>query len=403
MEDKSFSWILQTIAGRQNNLPILSTYIISDHKPISLISNIDNKLVISNPHVKTVKEIIIKLLSDHQFKSKVQNIGKIVCYAISKKERIRMSQGELEGWIEQGTPKNIAYIQPARPNADDVEVHYILRLEYTQSQYISHFFKQVNYEKNDYYEPRIFEFSCDIATTVMAIIENHTKKRVMIIEIEFLEDSNRNLWVSFFRDIKIAEPILCLHYSIKTPDDLKNIPIKSASKTKFTKLANGQHLLERRRDIKPPADYTFIKGHIRNRRSNLGTDLAILAPTSNQLEGTRSHSRIFVRSISIKKCGIRNSNSQPRQKNNLDAKRARALRDEIMKSPELKTKFRLTGLIGLIGVEMQQKLQRSASDSDLIEENEMKKLKHDRPKSRLVLKYDLSPKSVGRLTPRVLK
>ena len=74
-----------------------------------------------------------------------------------------------------------------------------------------------------------------------------------------------------------------------------------------------------------------------------------------------------------------------------------------MKSPELKTKFRLTGLIGLIGVEMQQKLQRSASDSDLIEENEMKKLKHDRPKSRLVLKYDLSPKSVGRLTPRVLK
>ena len=97
MEDKSFSWILQTIAGRQNNLPILSTYIISDHKPISLISNIDNKLVISNPHVKTVKEIIIKLLSDHQFKSKVQNIGKIVCYAISKKERIRMSQGELEG------------------------------------------------------------------------------------------------------------------------------------------------------------------------------------------------------------------------------------------------------------------------------------------------------------------
>ena len=51
----------------------------------------------------------------------------------------------------------------------------------------------MNYEKNDYYEPRIFEFSCDIATTVMAIIENHTKKRVMIIEIEFLEDSNRNL------------------------------------------------------------------------------------------------------------------------------------------------------------------------------------------------------------------
>lgn len=401
MEDKSFSWVLQTIAGRQSNLPILSTYIINEGKPITLINNKDNKLLISIAQVKTVKDLYMKLLSDHQFKNKLHSIGNLVCYIITKKERIRATETDLKEMLEQGTNKILQYVQPARPNADEFEVYYILRLEYTRTHYVSHFFQQVNYEKTSFYEPRLFELACDIGSTVMSILESHTKKRVMILEIEFLEDSNRSIWISFFRDIKLAEPILCQHFLVNTPDDLKAIPIKSHSSTKLAKLTNGQHIMERKRNIKPPIDYTFVKGHIRNKHSNFANDLSILAPASGILEKSqRSNSKIFLRTISIKKCGIRASNSQPRSNSKLNAKRARALRDEIMKSPELKTKFRLTGLIGVFGIEVEEKgIQRSLSDSDLIEETRELVTQRKRPTSRLILRESASPK-FGRNTPQ---
>ena len=399
MEEKSFSWILQAIAGRQYNLPILSTYIISEGKPVTHICNKDNKLIISRPQATNVKELLLKLLADHQIRSRIKNIDSLVCYIITKKERLRVNESDMKEIIEHNSNKILQYIQPARPNADDFEIYYILRLEYTRTHFVSHFFRQVQYEKQTFYDSRLFEFACDIATTIMSIIESHTNKRVMIIEIEFLEDSSRMLWISFFRELKISEPILCQHFLVNTTEDLKKIPVKSLSSTKFTKLTNGQHIMDRKKNIKPPIDYTFSKGHIRNKRSDFGVDLSIHPPLGTQIETSRrSSSKMLVRSISIKNCDIRTYASQPRSNAKLSAKRARALRDEIMKSPELKTRYRLTGLVGVLGIEVEHKLQRSMSDSDINEHQRDKPLSKKRPTSRLIVREAKTPRS-GRTTP----
>ena len=157
MEDKSFSWMLQIIAGRQKNLPILSTYIITDSKPIILISNQNNKLLLSSLKTSSVKDLLTKLLSDHSLKSKLKNCGRIVCYAITKTERIKMTEQEVKFWLSKPEIKQIFYIQPSMVSLESSEIYYILRLEYTKTDYVSNFFKQTEYEKFEFYDSKIFD------------------------------------------------------------------------------------------------------------------------------------------------------------------------------------------------------------------------------------------------------
>ena len=394
MEDKSFSWMLQIIAGRQKNLPILSTYIITDSKPIILISNQNNKLLLSSLKTSSVKDLLTKLLSDHSLKSKLKNCGRIVCYAITKTERIKMTEQEVKFWLSKPEIKQIFYIQPSMVSLESSEIYYILRLEYTKTDYVSNFFKQTEYEKFEFYDSKIFDSACDIANTIMAIIESNTKKRVMIIEIEFIEDEEKNLWITFIREIKLSEPILCLHFLVKTPDDLKDIPVTTPRNTKFDKLASGLHIKHSKQSIKPPMDYVFTKGHIRNRQSDLERNLQISPPKQKEIMRKTETTPRMIRSISVKKSNIRDVASSSRECKISDKRKASALRDEIMKSPMLKTQYKLAGQIGILGIEITPKLRRSLSNSDIINPVTLNKPKIPRPKTRLIVHKETPSRKV---------
>lgn len=407
MEELSFSWVLQNISGRQCNLPLIPTYIILENKPISLAFVKDEKLQIAHAQIKSLKDLFTKFINDNIFRSKFHSIEPILCYVITRKERYRLKERDIREFMELNTIKNIQYIQGSRPRCEDYEIYYVLRLEYTKSRYVSQFYKQVDYEKKVFYDSRIFEYTVDIANMIMAIIENCTKKRVMIMEIEFLEDIDRRIWVSFIREMKIAEPVLCMHYVIKTPDDLKSIPLKSPSVTKFTKLANGQHIMQRKHQMKPPIDYTFVKGHIRNKKSNIAIDLSIQIPDQYHVsetpeENAGNNGNALFRTLSIKKGPVKSSTPRPRSSSRYDSRRAQALRDEIMKSPELKTKYRLTGLVGVLSIEMQKKFHRSFSDSHIEDDDKRYEKKKRIPRSRLILKEG-TPTRLRSFSPRYLK
>lgn len=403
MEEYSYSWILKTVSNRQCLLPFLPTYITTDPKNIIYLSNTDNKLSITHTSFKSLKDLFSKLLSESQYKIKFHSSELLICYAITKTERLRLKEHDLKEVQETLCKTGCLFIQPARPRACDYEVYYILRLEYTRSKYISSFYKQVNYEKNKFYDSRIFEATCDIANTLMSIVENQTKKRVMIIEVEFLEDIDRMIWVSFVRDLKIAEPILCLHYMIKNTNDLKTIPIKSSGVTKFTKLTNGQHVQEKKQFSKPPIDYTFSKGRIRNRKSDINLDLTIQPPdiTEEKEIPIRSCNSPVMKSLSIRKSIIHKASTpQPRSPPRIESMKAQYLKEELMKSPELKTKYRLYGLIGILGIEMKRNHKRSLSDSEMQEESKPPP-RRARPKSRLIIR-EYSGKKVRTLTPNIM-
>ena len=400
MEEYSYSWVLKTVSNRQCFLPFLPTYITTDPKNIIYLSNTDNKLSITHSPYKSIKDLLIKLQTENQYKIKFHSTEIVICYAITKTERLRLREPDIKEAQETFLKIGCQYIQPARPRACDYEVYYILRLEYVRSKYISSFYKQINYEKNKFFDSRMFELTCDIANALMSIVENHTKKRVMIIEIEFLEDIDKMIWVSFVRDLKIAEPILCLHYMIKTPNDLKTIPIKSPAATKFNKLALGQHVQEKKNISKPPIDYTFSKGRIRNKKSDISLDLTIHPPEAKPEEEipVMQNHYALMKSMSIRKSGIlKSSTPQPRSPARIDSMRARALRDELMKSPELKTKYRLYGLVGVLGIEMKKSHRRSMSDSE-IQEDPKTLARRSRPKSRLILRHS-SGQKVRTFTP----
>ncbi|OMJ74703.1 hypothetical protein SteCoe_26313 [Stentor coeruleus] len=402
MEDLSFSLVLQIISGRQCNLPIIPTYIILDNKPISFASIKDDKLHIAHAQIKNLKDLFCKILNDCIYRTKLFLIEPILCYVITKKDRYRLKEKDIKDQIDQNTIKHIQYVQISRPHSEDYEICYILRLEYTKSYYASHFHKLIGHEKQLFFDSRIFEYTTDIANMIMSIIENHLKKRIIILEIEFLEDIDRRIWISHVREVKVVEPILCMHYIVKTPDDLKSIPVKIPSVSKFITLSKGQHIIQHKNQAKPPIDYTFVKGHIRNKKSNIELDLSIKIPEEIASEAPgESFTRNLFRTLSIKRGSIKSSTPRPRASSRPDSHKIQEIRDEVARKMGIKSKSKPKGIIGLLSMEMQKKVRRSMSDSNIVEEEKKTKLRRGNPKSRLVLKEG-TPSRIKSSSPRYL-
>lgn len=182
---------------------------------------------------------------------------------------------------------------------------------------------------------------------------------------------------------------------MNVPNDLKSLPVKSST-AKFIRLAKGLHTSSQKSQQKPPMDYVYTKGHIRNKRSNLALDLAIAAPFAHLTDLSPENCRVLTRKISIKKTEIRHSSSQPRTTSKLSGKRVRALMNELSKSPQLKTRYKLLELKRVQGHDTKE-AKRSLSDSNLESDTNNKEMKIlKRPKSRLVFREN-SPRN---LTPK---
>lgn len=86
-----------------------------------------------------------------------------------------------------------SYIQLARPNSELYEIIYNLRMEYTDKGYVTKLSRVINSSLVIIESAQIFEQTCDIALTVKILIEESELKRVLILDLDIIEDIEKKL------------------------------------------------------------------------------------------------------------------------------------------------------------------------------------------------------------------
>ncbi|CAG9316272.1 unnamed protein product [Blepharisma stoltei] len=354
MEKKPYHWLLKLLSGNSTSLKILETILIADSKPSSIHFR-DNSygLGVSFQHTQTILEFFNKMYKEFLWRQKIRNSGSLVCYFISKNERRKIYERDLKDIISGVTTAQVIhYIQPARPNSDIYEVIYNFRIEYTQQGYVSSLnkiFSDKTVKEND---PQIFNIVCDFALTILTLVEKSEFKRVMILELEFIEDIDKNIWLAFAKEIQIAKPEVCLTKTIKDPSDLWTIPLK-----KHPKYILGRNLInfdDSKSLDEEDERYVNKRGHLRNKESNLNIPIKILRPDEFKRSGTPDNN-IYSEEIRKEALAKEHSANTPKSERKinheliqnakrLEAKKKLALYLELSKYPELRAKLRKKGL-----------------------------------------------------------
>ena len=229
MESKDFFWILGCLATIKTRIPILDTYAFS--------GDICKKLYSNNSHgvveciIKRfggINTLLISLIKDYEVRSRLKPTSKYVCYLKTQRERKLLSYSNVKSILE-GKKKEtfeIILIQKLRPGMSDESAFYTLHLKLDQLKYTSRLSKNVNGLETTCSDNIILGTARDIATTIMAVLENREQISMQTINFEFVRDEYGSIWL---RDIKI--PRLPRRYSRETLLKLKTIVINSPNRS----------------------------------------------------------------------------------------------------------------------------------------------------------------------------
>jgi len=281
----------------------------------------------------------------------------------------------------------------ARPNAEMYEVIYNLRMTYTSKGYVTKFSRVIDNldvaATNCY---QVYDQICDSALTLMILIEEMETKRVMILDVDFIEDMDKNIWICFTREIKIAVPELCLQVKIDEPTDLNDIPVMNYAEEKLSKLVNGEAWTKKQTKISKrmkELKYVVQRGHIRNKDSILSSPIKILRPSELKLIESNSEKELL--NGNGKELTDKQFNSaSPLNRDSLnfesafEGRKKEILYKEIQKWPEMRSMLRKAGYINILQdinrCSLRYALGKNNTPRDLNDEIKQKKKRH-RPKS----------------------
>ncbi|CAG9329346.1 unnamed protein product [Blepharisma stoltei] len=355
MEKRSYNWLLKLLSSSSTNLNILETILVADSK-LSALHFKDNNygLSVSFQQSQSLLDFFGKVHKEFLWRRQVKNSGSLICYFISKNERRKIYEKDLKDMISGLTTiQTLNYIQPARPSADIYEVKYNFRIEYTQQGYASLLSKEISGKVTRENDPQIFNIVCDFALTILTLVEKREFKRVMILELEFIEDIEKVVWLAYARNIQIAKPEVCLNQKIQSPSDLWTIPLKKQTKYALEcDLASYDDSLAV--DKIEENRYISKRGHLRNRESNLNIPIKILHPNEFKRTDTPNNNYYSeeVRKEALSKEISPDTPKSERKINQeliqnvrrLEAKKKSALFEELSKYPDLRAKMRKRGL-----------------------------------------------------------
>ncbi|CAG9324539.1 unnamed protein product [Blepharisma stoltei] len=356
MEDRTYYWLLNLLSSKSNSLNLLETYVICDQRPSFFYAKTKGRTISKIQESSNLHDLLCEIYKNHAWKQKIKDSGSLVCYFLYQKDRKRIFEADLKETISAPWIPNLNYIQIARPNAEIYEIIYNLRMEYTTKGYVTNLSRVIENEITSADCSQIYDQACDAALTLMILIEESETKRVMILDVDFIEDIEKSIWISFTREIKIAEPELCLQVKIEQPSDLNDIKVTSYAEEKLTKLVNGEAITKKPTKISKKIKdlkYTVQRGHIRNKASILSSPIKILR--SGELKLGESHSDKELVETNEPEPFHKSFNSMSptcKEVNSLDlgfeGKKKEALYKEIQKCPEMRSMLRRAGYIDVL-------------------------------------------------------
>ncbi|CAG9327852.1 unnamed protein product [Blepharisma stoltei] len=395
MEDRSYSWLLNLLSSKVNSLNLLDTYTICDQKPSFFYTKIKGKTLSKTQQSSNLRDLLLEIYKNYTWKQKIKDSGSLICYFIHQKERRRIFESDLREILSVPWISNLTYIQMARPNAEMYEVIYNLRMIYTSKGYVTKFSRvidNIDVAATNCYQ--VYDQICDSALTLMILIEEMETKRVMILDVDFIEDMEKNIWVCFTREIKIAVPELCLEVKIEEPADLNDIPVMNYAEEKLSKLVNGEVWTKKQTKVSKKmkeTKYVVQRGHIRNKDSILSSPIKILRPSELKLIASNSEKELLTGNA--KEFSDKFNSASPVYRDTLnfesvfEGKKKEILYKEIKKWPEMRSMLRKAGYTNILQdinrCSLKYALGKSNTPRDINDDkNEIKqKKKRHRPKT----------------------
>lgn len=279
MEDKSFLWLMRLLFKKDLEFPTLETYVFQNQNCVYYFSD-KLSFIDLRKQDTDVKSILQGVLDDFYSKTRFKSKDSLVCYSIHNKKRTKLFGADFVQTMNSALL--FPYVIQIPKNSETASNFFTFKVEYTRFGYSTKLLLQTEAGEKELLDNQVLDTCSDLAKTIMFLIEDFVQKRVMTLELEFLE-SNNHFYFAYAKQIKIAKPEVCLEKPIQRPLDLQEIPIKTTTGQKCDKLMRGISVKKPRKSpVKEESKYLYRNGHIRNKESCFNHPLEILHPLESK-------------------------------------------------------------------------------------------------------------------------
>lgn len=266
MEEISYVNFFKFISTQKVRIPLVETIIVQNEQVDSILSTDEQGYVKKKPlpKVPSVHYYLQKLLETHESQNRLHSEkSSKVCFFYKKGQRSLITDLKIKEILSKPRSViNVDLIQPYMRNLSDKDKYLQAKLNYMQNQYVA----DVLYGNFKVTDPIIIECVLDLATILIHCIENFTLKRVLQIEIEYLQEHPGTIFLANVPKCTVVEAKYTFKFPILKEEDIltlsKSIP-KNLGKSKTPKV-----LESRNNNL-----YTFRRGQLRNIHSNLDSPI----------------------------------------------------------------------------------------------------------------------------------
>ena len=283
MEEKTNTSFFKFISNQRLKIPILETGIIHNDYIESLIVNDESGFIQRKPY-KSLRLLsyLQQLSEENELKNRLVLFPNLkICYIYKRGERKVYEDTFIKEYLIKNKIKRSAFEIIQKCLYATEEKIYLLKVSYYANQYHTNF----TTGKNQVTDPIAISSMIDMLKMIMSCIELLETKRIIQMKIEFIRDNNGILWLMNCSKCLLIEAKYTLNEHLITEAHLDSFIKKMRSKVtddqqKFKKKVNKYYKMGLNKDEEGGVEssYTFTRGQLRNKSSNLGSPIRIKSP-----------------------------------------------------------------------------------------------------------------------------
>lgn len=279
MEDISYANFFKFISLQKVRIPLIETAVIQNEQVEHIITLDEQGYLKTKFFTKTIslQTYLQRLLENHENLANfhMEKSSK-VCYFYKKGSRTLIHDVKIKEILSKPhSVLNVDLIQVYRKNLSEKDKFLHLKLTYIKNQYVAN----IVYGTIKVTDPVLTESILDIATIIIHCIEQATLKRVLQIEIEYLQDIPGSLWVVNVQKCIIVEAKYTSKYPINKEEDIQALSKLIPKDIISPKSPTILKLPQTHQKYSSP-QYTFRRGQLRNIHSNLDSPIR-MTPVSH--------------------------------------------------------------------------------------------------------------------------
>ena len=249
MEEKSNLSVIQSLIGTK--LSVLETVELNN-KGIKFWAKSDKSGSLESVNKKELAHLKTELLNwidEKAMKSKLsEKVQQKVCYSYLRDSRKICGAGEVKDlcYKKPFVFGNLV-LQKYVGNINSDESSLLLRIVLVHKKYNSQIFKRTFNGKLTKVKKGLYlNTLIDMAKVIITCVEqNETQKKIVHIDIEFIEDLNGNHWVQFIHACRTINKKSIMNFSISCYEDIENY-LKTGKRTRVVSFSLNKHNLKKR-------------------------------------------------------------------------------------------------------------------------------------------------------------